>query len=86
MVKRCVVINDELGNPIQCVELKEYRSVAELKTTISICKANFQAFEERRKLKEELKDKEIKELRDLIAQLKNEISVCQSQIKELLGE
>ena len=99
MVKRYVVKYDELGKPIEIVEIKEFTDPAVLKSFKEKCEENKAALLEREKERESKKLEEKKEVLSYIENLHKEIAdlklvIChlfgfaefdESTIKEILG-
>lgn len=85
MIKKCVVKYDELGKPIEVVEIKDFNDPQTLKLFKEKCDANKVEYlkrqeEIRRKAQEE---KDLVQLQ--IKSLGNEISLLKSVISHILG-
>ena len=85
-MKKVILLTDELDKPIRVVELKEYRTFAELEEVIKVCKENEALMNERNKAKENAYVEKISLLEGKIAETNREIAYLKSQIALLLGE
>lgn len=85
MVKRYVVKYDELGKPIEIVEIKEFTDPAVLKSFKEKCEENKAALLEREKERESAALEEKKTVLSYIENLHKEIADLKSVIRHLLG-
>lgn len=99
MVKKCIVKSDDLGKPIEVIELKEFHDPKVLKEYKEKCELNkaeylkrLQEKAENERLEKQRVDNEIKSLHDEIKSLKSVVShilgyleLEEDEIKEILG-
>ena len=85
MIKKCIIKYDELGKPIEIVELKEFtdtRSLEEFKRT---CDTNKSKYLKRLKEKAEIEQKEKERTAEKIETLQKEKESLKLVISHILG-
>lgn len=85
-MKKLIILHNELGEPIDVVEVKEYRSNEEIAEIVKICNENREKDLRKLKIKELELENEKKELKEHIASLELKILELEKQIKFILGE
>lgn len=85
MVKKCLVKHDELGKPIELVELKEFTDPKVLKEFKEKCELNKAQYLLRLEEKAQNEQNEKLELKGEILLLKGEIKLLKTVLKHILG-
>ena len=85
MIKKYVVQYDDLGKPIEIVEVKEFAKLDELKNFQEKCKVNKVAYEQRVSEKEQKLATEKQNLLDRVDLLEKENKCLKSVISHILG-
>ena len=85
MLKKCVVKYDDLGKPIELVELKEFTDPQVLRLFKDKCETNKADYQKRLKEKAEDEQNEKAKLNGEILLLKDEIKLLKSVLKHILG-
>lgn len=85
MVKKCIVEHDELGNPINLIEVKEFTDAKSVKDFLELCKKNSEAMAQRQKLIKEEEEKKKAEARKAQDELVIKVSNLWLAVKHILG-
>ena len=85
MVKKCIVEYDELGNPINLIDLKEFADVKSFKDFQELCAKNREGFLKRKEAAEQKAAEEKQFLFDEIERLSETLKDAMSGIAYLLG-
>lgn len=85
MVKKCIVKYDDLGKPIELVELKDFTDPKVLSDFKEKCELNKKEYHKRLKEKAENERLEKQRVDDEIKSLQNEVLSLKSVISHILG-
>lgn len=85
MVKKCIVQFDELGKPINIIDIKEFNDVESFKNFKKLCEENHKSFVQRRAKEEaEFQKKKAEAIKEL-EYLKKGVIAAMKGISYLLG-
>ena len=85
MLKKVIIIRDELGNPIDVAELKEFTSSLELSTFKTLCSKNKITYEERLAVKEKERKEKENALKCQLDTIESEIVKIKGYLMQILG-
>lgn len=85
MLKKGIIIRDELGNPIDVAELKEFASSLELSTFKTLCSKNKREYEERLQVKEKEQQEKENALKCQLDTIESEIIKIKGYLMQILG-
>lgn len=85
MVKKCIVKYDELGNPIELIEIKEFNDIKSFKDFENRCKENADKELERRINRAKAAENAKKAQQERIDKLEKKAAILELAVKYLLG-
>lgn len=85
MVKKCIIKFDELENPIELIEVKEFNDGLKLKEYKALCAANKEEFLKKKAEAERKAQEEKQALKSQVESLEKNVIFLIKAVKKILG-